>query len=202
MAKKIYLASSSPRRIEILRELKLNFEVVPYSFRETFKSRSEDPVFLACDLAKKKLESVLFEREEDGVTISADTIVFQGDRIFGKPANKNEAKDFLEFFSENTHNVITAICMKKNDGSKMVLSYSVTSVKFSKIDEEIMDWYIKSGEWKDKAGGYAIQGKASLFIEGIEGCYYNVVGFPINLFLKMVKNLGYSFFDFKKEDEI
>lgn len=200
MAKKIYLASSSPRRIEILRELKLNFEVVPYNFREEFTNKAEDPIFLACSLAQRKLKSVLFEFEGEGIAVSADTIVYQGNRIFGKPSSEEETREFLRFFSENTHRVITAISMKRTDNSKEFLSYSITKVKFSNIDDNIMEWYIKSGEWRDKAGGYGIQGKASLFIEGIEGCFYNVVGFPINLFFKMMKNLGYSFFDFKKEE--
>ncbi len=200
MAKKIFLASSSPRRIEILRELKFNFEVVPYKFKEEYKTFTEDPVYLACTLAQKKLKSVLFDLNEEGIGLSADTIVFYDGKVFGKPEDKEEAKKILTILSENTHYVITAINMKNTITGREILSYSTTKVTFSKIDDEMMEWYLNTNEWKGKAGGYAIQGKASIFVEGIEGCFYNVVGFPINLFIRMIKHMGFSFFDFKKDE--
>lgn len=191
----LILASASPRRKELLRFIEKNFEVVtsevdetlPGSFlKEIAKSnRSETTketpnIFFKCAmyLAKKKAEAV-FANFTDKTVLGADTMVVINNRILGKPKTKQEAKEMLTCLSGKTHSVITGMCLLSL--KKETTFYSETLVTFKELSEEEIKTYIETKEPFDKAGGYAIQGKAADFVKNIQGSYTNVVGLDVNL---------------------
>jgi septum formation protein len=132
----------------------------------------------------------------EGIVIGADTIVVQGDAILGKPTNKAEASSMLHSLSGRRHKVITGIAVV--DVSELTtLTYSETTlVFFRELSRKDVELYVESGEALDKAGAYGIQGLAGLFVERIEGCYFNVVGFPVVAFRNLIWQLGYDLNDY------
>ncbi|MCX7903547.1 MAG: Maf family protein [Caloramator sp.] len=186
--KKIVLASSSPRRIELLKKFNINFEVIPSNFEE--KVYETNPVTFAMDMAKGKALEVAKGLDKDYVVISADTIVTKDNKIFGKPKNEEDAVRMLKELSGSTHDVITAICVY--DLKKEILKCEVekTEVAFKELTEqEILD-YINTKEPFDKAGAYAIQGIGCLFVKSINGCFFNVVGLPIFRLSQLLREVG------------
>jgi septum formation protein len=192
----LYLASTSPRRREILRNLGLVFEVVPTAFEEALGDRHPDPPALAAEYALQKMEHASFPRGS-GIALTADTLVFLGDRIMGKPSDRADARRMLSLLSGRVHGVVTAICLRDLQPGKTVVAATVTQVVFDPISDDLMERYLDWGEWIDKAGAYGIQGMASLFIREIDGCFFNVVGFPVNLFYQNLHQLGYRLEDFR-----
>ncbi len=192
----LYLASTSPRRQEILRNLGLVFEVVPTSFEETLGDSHSDPPSLAADYALRKMEHAGCP-PGPGIAVTADTLVFLGDRILGKPRDREDARRMLSLLSGRSHGVVTALCLRDLEPGKTVLASAVTQVVFDPIPADLMDRYLDWGEWIDKAGAYGIQGMAALFIREIDGCFFNVVGFPVNLFYQTLQQLGYRLEDFR-----
>jgi septum formation protein len=183
---KVYLASLSPRRQELLKLLGIKYQVLAPKVSEL--PMDITPVSYAQVLAKMKVESV--RRQVDtGVIIGMDTIVVLGKKIMGKPKNKVAARKMLSMLSGKTHQVITGICLLRLPKGKSVSSYEITRVKFRKLSGKEIEQYIKTKEPYDKAGAYAIQGQAGLFVESINGCYFNVVGFPVAKFLKLLKQV-------------
>lgn len=192
----LYLASTSPRRQEILRNLGLVFEVVPTSFEETVGESHPDPPALATEFALQKMENSGCP-PGPGIAVTADTLVFLGDRILGKPRDREDARRMLSMLSGRTHGVVTAICLRDLQAGRTALASAVTEVAFDPIPPDLMDRYLDWGEWIDKAGAYGIQGMAALFIREIDGCYFNVVGFPVNLFYQKLQQLGFRLEDFR-----
>jgi septum formation protein len=192
----LYLASTSPRRQEILRNLGLVFEVVPTRFQETLGERHPDPPGLAAECALQKMEHSE-PSGRSGIAVTADTLVFVGDRILGKPRDRGDARRMLSLLSGQTHGVATALCLRDLKPGTTVLAAAVTRVVFDPIPEDLMERYLDWGEWIDKAGAYGIQGMAALFIREIDGCFFNVVGFPVNLFYQKLQQLGYRLEDFR-----
>lgn len=192
----LYLASTSPRRQEILRNLGLVFEVVPTSFEESLGECHPDPPALAAEYALRKMEHADCP-PGPGITVTADTLVFLGDRILGKPRDREDARRMLSLLSGRTHGVVTAICLRDLHAQKTMFASAVTQVVFDPIPDDLMDRYLDWGEWIDKAGAYGIQGMAALFIREIDGCFFNVVGFPVNLFYQKLQQLGYRLEDFR-----
>ena len=139
-------------------------------------------------LAKLKVESVR-RQVRKGIIIGMDTIVVLGKKILGKPENRKEAKRMIQMLSGKTHNVITGIYLLLLPEGKSISSYEITKVKFRILEKSEIEQYIKTKEPYDKAGAYGIQGKAGLFVESINGCYFNVVGFPVAKFLKLLNKL-------------
>ena len=194
----IYLASRSPRRSELLRLTGLEFLIFPLEIEDEFKllkGYDGDIVGQAEFIARSKLTSAM-SSNLPGFFITADTIVVADDgTVLGKPSDKIEAEVFLDRLSGNWHTVATGVAVGKRELSEHLggreKSDSVlvtTRVRFSPMSKsEILD-YIATGEPFDKAGGYGIQGRASIYIEKIDGDYFNVVGFPLNAFWKMWKN--------------
>ncbi len=176
------LASASPRRSEILKSIGLDFKVVVAETDEDCDI--DDPCQLTETLAARKGRDVwitLSERGEAGsdtVVISADTVVFCNGEVLGKPRDREDARRMLRLLSDNVHTVITGIALTC-DG-KTVTSHSETKVSFSDMSDSDIEFYLDSGEPFDKAGAYGIQGKASIWIKKIDGCYFNVVGLPVN----------------------
>lgn len=176
------LASKSPRRSEILQNLGISFEIIT---AETDESSAErDPYLLVEELSLRKGEAVrqmLRERGvdlKDTVIISSDTVVAVEGEILGKPRDAQDARRMLKLLSGRAHEVVSGICLLSED--RCGVSHEVTRVLFEDLDDETIKHYISRTNPYDKAGAYAIQGEASLFICGIEGDYFNVVGLPVH----------------------
>jgi septum formation protein len=187
------LASASPRRSEILTGLGLKFEVAPSSAPEPPRNRGETPSRYAVRAARMKVREVA-RRYSAGLMIGADTIVVVGNRILGKPADVEEARLMLLSLGGRWHQVITGISLLDLDSGRNRSSSSSSRVHFRRLAAEEIEWYLRTGEYSDKAGAYAIQGRAALFIDRIEGCYFNIVGFPVATFDRMCRSLGVDLF--------
>jgi len=178
----IILASASPRRKEILSLLFNNFRVIPSSVEEDgFELR---PAELTVELASRKALQI-FEKNPASLVIGADTVVVCDKTILGKPESHKQAVNMLQLLSGRKHAVITGVaCLR----SLFEFSfYESTQVVFRDLSAEEIDWYVNTKEPFDKAGAYAIQGRASIFIEEIIGDYLNVVGFPLSSFYNRLK---------------
>ena len=185
----IILASSSPRRKEIISKLNINFEIIHPKINESDYKYTEktSPKNYAELLSKVKALSV-FENHTNKIIIGADTIVVVNDNIvLGKPENKEDAYKTLMMLSGKTHNVITGVTIV-NTNNQYTFSES-TSVKFFNLNKDDIMKYIKTNSPYDKSGSYGIQDYSSIFVEKIEGCYNNVIGFPIARFNYICKNI-------------
>ena len=172
---RLILASASPRRRELLKELKIPFEVVSSRFEE--RAEGLLPPETALAFAKGKAEEV-FCRYPDSAVIGADTVVALGEELLGKPHSFEEAKKMLRNLSGKTHSVYTGVCLITN--SLRLFGISETKVRFFELSEDVIEEYVKSGLPLDKAGAYGIQDGYPL-VESYEGSYTNVVGFPMEL---------------------
>lgn len=180
--KHIILASASPRRKEILELADLKFDVMPSDAQEITTKTAPNEVVM--ELASLKAKDIYKKSEKQSVIVGADTVVAYQGQILGKPTDEADAKRMLTMLSGQTHEVYTGVCVIEDGKTKTF--YEETKVTFYEISDEQIDHYIKTGEPMDKAGSYGIQGKAAVFIKGIEGDYYNVVGFPIARFLQEI----------------
>ncbi len=180
--KHIILASASPRRKEILELADLKFDIMPSDAQEITTKTVPNEVVM--ELASIKAKDIYEKSEKQSMVVGADTVVAYQGQILGKPADKADAKRMLTMLSGQTHEVYTGVCVIEDGKTKTF--YEETKVTFYEISDEQIDHYIKTGEPMDKAGSYGIQGKAAVFIKGIEGDYYNVVGFPIARFLQEI----------------
>lgn len=177
----IILASASPRRKELLSRFISNFEILPANIDEIIPDNVEtDSVPL--HIAEQKANFIRDNYKnikENSIIISADTCVIYNNEIFGKPKDKLDAKRMLQVLNGNTHKVITGVCCLILNKNKEIKFSSITNVKFISYDESMIDKYIETQEYADKAGAYAIQGFGSILVEKIDGCYDNVVGLPV-----------------------
>lgn len=180
--KHIILASASPRRKEILELADLKFDIMPSNAQEITTKTAPNEVVM--ELASIKAKDIYKKSEKQSMIVGADTVVAYQGQILGKPSDKADAKRMLTMLSGQTHEVYTGVCVIEDGKTKTF--YEETKVTFYEISDEQIDRYIKTGEPMDKAGSYGIQGKAAVFIKGIEGDYYNVVGFPIARFLQEI----------------
>ncbi|MHB1159154.1 MAG: Maf family protein [Chloroflexota bacterium] len=189
---RLILASQSPRREALLRQAGLEFEISPSDVEERL-SETLSPAEAAETLALEKARWVAAQRSE-GLVIGADTVVVVGGQILGKPVGAEDARAMLRLLSGREHQVITGIAVV-DAGSGWCRSDSVTTaVSFAPLSQEIIDRYVATGEPLDKAGAYAIQGFGALLIEGIRGCYNNVVGLPLRRLAEMLGEFGYDAF--------
>ncbi len=170
------LASASPRRLKLLEQAGLNPGVIPARIDEI--TVGYDPSDLVIKNARTKAESVI-KKVESGILLAADTEVLVDDRVMGKPEDVAEAREILRLLSGSWHEVITGFCVKWIDGQKSGEGVEKTRVRFRYLTDTEIDSYVSSGEPFDKAGGYGIQEKAAVFVDRIEGCYFNVVGLPL-----------------------
>ena len=170
------LASSSPRRIDLLNNIKIFPKKIYLSEVNEDINSKENPKKYCIRVAKNKALKVLEKYPEEYV-LSADTIVFCGNKIYLKPKDKEEAKEFLTFFSGRKHNVLTCLCLAKKNLIKVKMV--ITKITFKRLNKHEIEEYLSTNEWKDKAGAYAIQGYAEKFIKRINGSYSNVVGLPL-----------------------
>ena len=183
------LASASPRRIELLKELGWNFTVKPSDSEEVLIC-GENPEDTACRLAEMKASNVAAANPGEWV-VGADTLVALGTTSLGKPKNDKEAFAMIEMLQGKTHRVITAVAVISPEGEKYV-EYETTNVVFRPLSDEEIASYIALGESLDKAGAYAIQGRGMLLVERIDGCYFNVVGLPVQKLSVLLAKLGLS----------
>lgn len=176
----IILASASPRRKELLEQIGVTFICQPAVGEE--KISSDSPETVVKELASQKASEVAAQHQ-DGIIIGADTVVSLEGKILGKPASRKEACRMLQMLQGRVHQVYTGVCMiKKRQGvvEESVVFSEETLVEMYPVTEKEIENYVQSGESDDKAGGYAIQGKCAVFIKGITGDYYNVVGLPVS----------------------
>ncbi len=182
----LILASASPRRRELLAQAGFTFEVAPADVPEIRKP-GEDPIRFVTRLAREKAEAVL-SREAvppDAIVLGADTIVVVDEEVLGKPQDAADAARMLRLLSGRTHQVITGVCLAK--GRERQRAAEVTFVRFTTLSDEEIEAYVATGEPLDKAGAYAIQGRAGRWVPRIHGCYFNVVGLPLALVSSMIE---------------
>ncbi|MEW6506879.1 MAG: Maf family protein [Bacteroidota bacterium] len=181
----IYLASRSPRRKKLLKQLGIKFRAFAVDFNEEILD-GEHPVQTVKRLAEHKSRLAVVKVSK-GIVITADTIVVLNNEIIGKPKNKKDAFNILSRLSAKTHQVYTGFVVFNTVSKKKILGYEKTSVTFKRLTKKEMYDYIKSGSPMDKAGAYGIQDDfGAVFVKRINGCYYNVVGLPL---AKLYKSL-------------
>lgn len=181
------LASASPRRIELLSELGWYFTVMPSTLDEVILC-GERPEDTACRLADMKASDIAAKRPGEWV-VGADTLVALGDTALGKPKDVSDAISMVGMLQGRTHRVITAVAVISPKGEKRV-DYETTHVTFRPLSNEDTSAYVALGESLDKAGAYAIQGRGMLLVEKIDGCYFNVVGLPVQKLSAILTELG------------
>jgi septum formation protein len=185
---RIVLASASPRRAELLRQLGLAFETLESSVPEE-PGDEADPAVLAEKLALRKAYAVA-DKSGVEVIIAADTIVSVEGKMLGKPRDVPEAGAMLRSLSGRRHEVLTGVAVIDRRAGRVLTHVEKTTVFMRFIPEDELNWYVQSGEPFDKAGGYGIQGRAAVFVERLDGCYFNVVGLPLAALWRMLLHLG------------
>ncbi|RPI57678.1 MAG: septum formation inhibitor Maf [Acidobacteria bacterium] len=183
---RLTLASASPRRAELLRAAGIPFDVLPVEIDERFYP-NERPEQAVARLAESKAVAAAAIRPDD-IVLGADTTVVIRDVALAKPANADEAARMLRLLSGRTHEVLTGICLCYH--ARRLVHVEPTRVRMAQMGESEIAWYVSTDEPYDKAGGYAVQGFASRFIDGIDGSYSNVVGLPISSVYQLLKELG------------
>jgi septum formation protein len=186
---KFILASASPRRREILRQLGVRFLVDPSSAAECGRRPRESPVAYALRLARLKARDIR-GKHRAGIVIGADTVVVVQNLILGKPHSRREARGMLRRLQGRWHRVITAVCLADVETGTVRSGCTCSRVHFRRLANAEIEWYLRTGEYRDKAGAYGIQGYGSLLIDRLEGCYFNVVGFPVVTFLTLCRRMG------------
>ncbi len=181
----IILASGSPRRKELVARLGLDFEICPSQIDESQVEKTR-PQEVVTKLVRLKAEEVADRKA--GIIIAADTVVSLEQQILEKPADEEEAYSMLKKLSGQEHQVTTGITVIS--GSEEVTEWQQTTVQFREVDDQEINQYIATGEPMDKAGGYGIQAKGAVFVTGINGCFYNVMGMPLAWLVETLKELG------------
>lgn len=187
----IILASSSPRRADLLAAIGVDFQIIPSLIHERVHP-DESPGDYITRLARAKVVAVA-RLCETGLIIGADTVVVLDGVLMEKPGSRQDAGRMLRELSGRWHAVLTGVALFDAATHREVADYEKTLVRFARLTDQEIDWYLESGEPMDKAGAYGIQGMAAMFIEEIAGNYSNVVGLPIPLVYRLARRLGYSF---------
>ena len=175
---KLILASSSPQRLSLLKTIGIKPDKVVSANIDEIPDRKEKPKDFVIRMSKEKAFDVA-KKNSNSFILSGDTIVAAGRRIIGKPSDRNEAKEILSLLSGRRHRVLSAFTLIKPD-LKEITKLVTSKVKFSRLSENDLNEYLDTEEWRGKAGGYAIQSRASSFVPWISGSYTGVMGFPIN----------------------
>lgn len=196
---RLFLASQSPRRHSLLSEVGVPFMVVDSDATEVL---SGEPVeVLAEKNAVAKVQGAQVPEDEGSAAfvLGTDTLVSLGREVMGKPQSARAAAQMLTMLSGHTHQVVSGVALARlageaasDVGARLVVSRAQTDVTFARLDERQVAAYVESGEWRGKAGGYAVQGRAGLFVSGMQGEYSNVVGLPLHLLWGMFRELGFD----------
>ena len=185
---KLILASASPRRKELLGKIGIKFEIVPAKGEE--KITKTAPWDVVEELSFQKAKEIAEMQTEECIVIGADTVVAKDEQIMGKPKDDEDAFRMLSEISGNTHQVYTGVTMIRTGSNETVVSFAEkTDVLLYEMTEEEIRSYIASGEGRDKAGSYGVQGDFAIYVKGITGDYYNVVGLPIGKVYQQLKQL-------------
>jgi septum formation protein len=184
----IILASNSPRRRELLRQIGVPFSVAPADVDEDIMPGEAAETY-ATRVARDKAR-IAAARIHVGIVIAADTIVVLDNEILGKPADSTDAARMLEKLSGRVHRVITAIVIKDAGTGRELEKSAETRVWFRNLSPVEIASYVESGEPLDKAGAYGIQERGALLVDRIEGCYYNVVGLPLSILVELLQEIG------------
>lgn len=187
LKEKLVLASKSVRRAEILEAVGWPFEQIAANVDES-RLVFEDAAAYVERLAKAKAETVA-KKVPAYLVLGADTVVVVDEEILGQPLNDQEARRMLKLLSGKWHNVLTGVALMRGLTSRVLVDHESTRVRFCEMETEEIEWYVSTGEPRDKAGAYAIQGKGALFIEEIQGDYFNVMGLPVRLVYNMSRKM-------------
>jgi septum formation protein len=179
----LILASGSPQRRAILEQLGIPFSVVVSDVEELERGRAED---VAVANARRKAEAVA-ALHPDALVLGADTVVCLDDTLYGKPPTSGEAAEMLRALSGQRHEVVGGLYLTGE--GRALTAVARTAVRFRELSEELIAWYLKSGEWRERAGGYAIQGRGAALVAEIDGDYLNVVGLPVAALLERAPEL-------------
>ncbi len=191
--RKIVLASASPRRSALLEQIDAPFTVETADVDETIYEEQGGAAFWTVALAKRKAQAVSQRiLSEEAILLAADTMVVCEGQILGKPVSDEDAWKMLRLLSGRRHEVITGFYLKDQRTQQEYAQAVKTDVFFRTLSEEEIQAYVASGEGKDKAGAYAIQGLGALFVVKIEGCYFNVVGLPLSAVYQGLRHLGFD----------
>ncbi|MBY0332228.1 MAG: Maf family protein [Acetobacteraceae bacterium] len=186
----LVLASASPRRLELLARIGIVPDrVLPAEIDETPR-KAELPRRLAARLAAEKAAATAALAPAEALVLAADTVVGVGRRILGKPADRAEARRFLALLSGRRHRVITGVVLHR-PGGKPLSRLVETALAFQRLTEQQVEAYLDSGEWRGKAGGYAIQGRAEMFVRFLSGSWSNVVGLPLFETAQLLRGIGW-----------
>lgn len=208
--KKIILASASPRRHELLDLLGIEHEVIPCKEDEKqIRVVDRSKLEVIKEITQKTIEQMILElayqkvscvsrilpanKKKDALVIGADTIVVLENEIIGKPKSKKEAISMLQKLLGNTHEVYTGLCILDLNADKILSAVEITAVSMIEWSLERIEAYVNVENILDKAGGYAIQGKGAAMIDRVEGCYYNVMGFPLSRLVIMLDKLEFNY---------
>ncbi|MCX7774164.1 MAG: Maf family protein [Clostridia bacterium] len=192
---KLVLASASPRRIELLKQIGLQFDIRPANINEDAKDYSDTGKY-AMEMSRQKAmvvaEALHKEAAKETFVLGADTVVGIDEHLLGKPADQDDVRRMLLLLEDRWHEVTTGITLVKADTLETITEKEVTRVKFSTMPKGFIDRYIASGEPFDKAGSYGIQGFGGLLVERIEGDYFNIMGLPLFRLSRMLENQGFE----------
>lgn len=184
----IILASRSPRRKKLLKKVIKNFKVIPSNVDEK-NIEEKNPVNLAIRAATLKAKNV-GDKFPESLVIGADTVVVLGNKVLGKPENKEEARNMLHSLSGTNHKVITAIALYQGSKKRLLKGYEITRVKFKNLSSAEIEEYLSTKNYQGKAGSYGVQKIGDKFVEIIEGDYENVVGLPLKKLVQLLKKFG------------
>jgi len=198
MKEKIILATTSLRRHGLAQTMGLDFEIAPSNYEEDMTGNKKlNPKEMVIEFSHGKASDVA-KKFKEGIVIGVDTIVVFNGKKLGKPKSDEEAFNMLKSFSGKKQQVYSGVCLIDCKTGKIIRDYEVTDVYFKKLSDSEIKSYIKTGEHKDKAGGYGIQDLSSIFIKKINGCYFNVMGFPIYNIYKNLTKLGVNIFEYER----
>jgi len=188
---KLILASSSPRRAEVLADAGFTFEVVAARVDESRRAGEQAEAYVR-RLAEAKARAVAGGVSPPAIVIAADTVVVMDGEVLGKPASAEDAGRMLRRLSGRTHQVLTGLAVLKIPGGAARVEIETTRVTFAPLTEAEIEAYVASGEPLDKAGAYAIQGRGGRFVARVEGCYFNVVGLPLARLYRILREMGWK----------
>ena len=185
----LILASASPRRRQLLQMLGLEFEARPQLCRE--QSQSRDPADYVTDIALQKAQSAQAQAGPEDWILAADTAVCLDGQILGKPTDLEDARRMLALLGGKIHQVHTGLCLLR--GQRIWRWQERTDVEFYPLSQQLICWYISTGEPMDKAGAYGAQGLGALLVKGVQGDFYNVMGLPMASLVRVLQQAGFGF---------
>lgn len=189
----IILGSQSPRRAQILNQLGISFTQSPSTYEEVFPDETDNPDDLVKKLAFNKGQHVT-TCIDNPIIITSDTLVICKNQIFGKPKTREQAFNDLRILRDTPHQVVTGLCVQYN--GTVLTDAESTIVTFQNLSDKQLKLYAQTAPILDKAGSYEVQGTGAIIVKSINGCYYNVMGLPVNLLKKLLHKIGYNLWDF------